>query len=136
MRFFTRSWSEGELSDAEFEAAISDYRDHVATLLDRLSAPLRRLATDLSMHDAIVKNVQRAERSLSLSLRVGDRQRGYFDLDLRYEDVSSLRGMAAVGSEVLQDEVDIDDDGAFVHRFLFDVGEMVVSFRDVTLHAS
>jgi len=143
MRFFTPAWH-GEMSDAESDAVIAAYRDHVAAILPRLPATVRALAREIDVHDAKVRRVilDRAARTLRLELRAGDRKMGYFDLDLDYLgivlDAADVKVIAAAArderAELIYDEVDIADDGLIVHRILWwPYREFEVTFRSLAI---
>lgn len=55
MKWFTRAWQTGELSDVEWESVNADYEGHVTRLRPSLPSGLRLLAEgggNLSLHDA------------------------------------------------------------------------------------
>jgi hypothetical protein len=126
VRFFTRAWHGGEMPDAEAEQVASAYEAHLAALGPRLPNDARRLWTEVSLHDALLRTVQRAANGFEMLFRAGDNSTGYFDARLSYDDVKLsasdeqfLRN--AVGRrdvELLYDEFDAAD-AHWVHRFLF-----------------
>ena len=87
MRFFTRAWHGGDLPDAEAERVASMYEAHLAALGPRLPNDARRLWTEVSLHDGLLRNVDRAGDRLEMVFRAGDNSTGYFDAHLSYEDV-------------------------------------------------
>lgn len=129
MKYFTPEWAGGYLTDAEFDAVVESYERRVAVLLPRLPQALRDLTATISIHDGLIRRVEvsPAQASLELHLRCGDLQVGYFDLDLMYRGVEfsrlDLMTLAAAArdrrTEVRYEEVDVEDDGLFVHRLLF-----------------
>jgi hypothetical protein len=139
MRFFTREWLGGELSDAAFEAAPSAYRLHLAAL--QLPPTLVALS-EVNVHDGWVLDVHSPESShLMLRLRCGDLQRGYRDLSITYSgaavddpSLSVLRdAMREPRDEILYDEVDRVGRG-YEHRFILaSRGEASVTFTAVTM---
>lgn len=126
VRFFTREWHGGEMPDTEAERVASSYEAHLGALGPGLPNAARRLWTDVSLHDALLRNIERAANGLELLFRAGDNSTGYFDAQLSYHDVTLspadeqfLRN--AVGRrdvELLCDEFD-EADRHWVHRFLF-----------------
>jgi hypothetical protein len=144
MKFFTRAWAVGELSDAESNEIIAAYERHLDDVVPSLPASIRCLARELTLHDGLVRRViyDRAGRELRMELRCGDLQIGYFDLDLWYlgaildhADVAALQSAARdTKTEVWYDEVDLSGDGAFLHRVLFYPGrECEIMFRSLGL---
>lgn len=139
MRYFTRSWVNGELAPEAAEEVCLAYRSHVERLVGRLPGAVAELATAVNLHDALIRRVivDRQVPGLRMDLRCGDMQAGYFDAILRYSgvlleetDLVTLEGRARdPRTEVLYDEVDIDGDGYLCHRFLFwPDGELEVRF--------
>lgn len=132
MKFFTPAWCSGGLSDDEFDAVVPAYWAHIEALAPRLPETLRALATDVSLHDGLIRRflVDRSLGRLTVELCCGDLQTGYFNLGLRYLgvdmnslDISVLKELAeASGTEALYDEVDQDSDEVYVHRILFWIG--------------
>ena len=55
MRWFTRAWHDGELSDADFGAALDGYQRHLADLGPSLPSDVAALA-GLYLHDAQVQS--------------------------------------------------------------------------------
>jgi hypothetical protein len=144
MKFFTRAWAVGELSDAAFNETIAEYERHLDGLAPRLPATIRCLARELNLHDGLIRRAvyDRSGRELRLELRCGDNQMGYFDLDLMYfgaildqADITALQGAARDSeTEVWYDEVDLAGDGAFLHRVLFHPSrECEIMFRALGL---
>ncbi len=144
MKFFTRAWTEGELDDATAERIPELYREHLAAILDALPVAARRLATELNLHDALIRAVvlDRPAEKLVLALRCGDLGSGYFDIDLEYGNVeitpdfvSTLRELADhPDAEVLYDEVDLSEGPAILHRLLFAPhGEIELRFRELAI---
>jgi hypothetical protein len=140
MRFFTRAWTHGELSDEVADGVPEAYRRH----LDALSLPPETATlAALNTHDALVLDVAHdpAAASLDLRLRCGDLQRGYTDARLHYAGVSvgpaaldALRvALRPSRAEVLYDEV--DREGArYIHRLLlWPEGEASVVFEGVSV---
>ena len=79
---------------------------------------------------------------LSLALRCGDLQLGYFDVDIRYSGVILTPQQLKVlscraydrSTEILIDEIDTQADGRFVHRLLFwPDNELGIIFSDLTI---
>lgn len=141
MKFFTRDWCQGNLTDDEVQAVIFDYQRHLDTC--DLPESVRALA-HLNPHDAYVLNFEHKPRegTLRLRLRCGDLQRGYFDAVLDFaeailapKDAETLvlaRYPAAY--EILYDEVDRVGSDAFEYRLLLDpTGEVAIRFSRVAI---
>ena len=153
MKWLTREWHGGGLSDAEYEARLEHCRDHHERLRPRLPAGLRLLAGEpddlgyVSLHDAVVDWwVLDGSRSLAMEVFCGDEEIGYRRLVVQYRGRVELVG-ACEGdlrrwlddsrTEFLYDEVDVLDDGRFEHRhLLWPEGEFGVRFEDVVVIAA
>ena len=141
MKFFTRDWADGDMTDAEADAVAPAYWHHVGAL--DLPTPVRALA-DLNTHDASVLDValHPAANTLRLRLRCGDQQTGYFDAMLTFTgatirpaDAATLeRARRPANVEVLYDEVDRADGRTFEYRLLlYPAGEVSIRFTDVAI---
>lgn len=143
MRYFTRGHANGEHSDAEYDEVVASYRRHLEEISAALPLPLRSLATDISLHDAVIERItwQPATGALAIALvafRVGV-PNAYDSVVLEYGGamlgearVDSLRAVARDReAQILDFEVDIDDeDGRFIHRLLFwPREEVAIDFR-------
>ena len=127
------------MPDDEWAESVAAYRRHLDTLLPSLPESVARLAKDANLHDGLIRrvSVDRRGGKLVLNLRCGDLQTGYFDLDLIYlgVDLSSV-DLATLAhcardprTELLYDEVDLDNQGNLVHRVLFGpAGEVSIPF--------
>jgi hypothetical protein len=142
MKFFTREWATGELSDEEFDATPSRYSAHLTEL--NLEGSVEELSRT-NLHDALALLVRSSAETLALGLVTGDLQRGYFETTITYvgAKLSSAtlsllqRTVRNTEAEVIADEVDRAE-RAFVHRFLFSsLGEAEIRFSSVSIaHSS
>jgi hypothetical protein len=138
MKFFTREWASGELSDDDFESAADRYTQHLREL--NLPSNVRALAAT-NLHDGQVKSVLYAPRELLVSLMTGDLQRGYFETTISYGDpvtwgaTITLLEFAAAGADIEALEHELDRlEGRFVHSILFSSHEeAVITFSDVSV---
>lgn len=143
MRYFTRGHANGEHSDEEYEESVANYRRRLESISHALPQSLRSLATDISLHDAVVERIawRPATGSLTIALvafRVGV-PNAYDSVVLEYGGamlgearVDSLRAVARDReAEILDFEVDVDDeDGYLIHRLLFwPREEVTIDFR-------
>lgn len=141
MKFFTAAWAAGELPDEEYDAAFPAYEEHLASL--SLPPDLQRLR-DSDLHDGVVEAIERRSDTLTLSLIIGDLQRGYsstiityLGFDLLPGSLERLESLAADETiEILYDEVDRYQDRS-VHRVLFSTHAHVeISFASVVITLS
>lgn len=142
MRFFTRAWVGGGLTEREVDEAIEAYESHLASLSPSLPPSILELARGINLHDGRIRRVsidfEKCE--VFLGLICGDRQQGYFKLDLLYSgvvfdrtDFVTLEALAiGSGSEIVRDEVDRAEGGGYIHRMIFwPEGEVVITFLDL-----
>jgi hypothetical protein len=140
MKFFTRAWTSGEMTEAEAAAVPEIYGRYVATL--NLPPAIAALS-QVNPHDAFVMDVehQPEQSRLTLQLRCGDLQRGYFDVTLAFSQVvvdgtaldTLRRAVRPARVEVLYDEVDRSDDCFEYRLLLYPDGEVSIRFRQVEL---
>ncbi len=125
MKWFTRDWANGGLSDLQVEFVQHEYADHAARL--RRTAPGLAVLLDLDVHDGQVQEWNATEGMLQWRLLVGDLQCGYEYATVEYDGAQVVGGVDALRElrldaddlEVLYDELDIDKDGGLLHRLLF-----------------
>jgi hypothetical protein len=134
------------MPDAEAEKVPAAYLAHLAALGPALPDVARRLATEVSLHDALLRGVERKKGRLELLFRAGNQQTGYFDAMLEYEgaeiaDAEALVLQNALGRqdvELLSDEFDSHESG-WSHTLLFwgpsrgTYQEVAVTFSAVSL---
>jgi hypothetical protein len=137
MKFFTRNWLGGDMSDEQANAIAPAYRRHLETL--DLPQPLRDLVA-LNPHDARILGVDHdpSANTLTVRLRGGDLQAGYFDARLHFAGVSirpaDAAALARAGVEILYDEVDRPAPGGYEYRLLLHpTGEVAFHFNNVAI---
>jgi hypothetical protein len=150
MKWLTRRWTQGELSEDEEAAVDAGYLSHVQAVRSRLPEALWLFAGQpdemgyVSLHDGRVEWwVLDGARSLTLQVICGDHQIGYRRLVIQYRgqvDVFGASESDVAGwlddaeTELLYDEVDIADENRFEHRSLLrPQGEFGVRFEDVVV---
>jgi hypothetical protein len=125
VKWFSRDWHEGRLSDAQVEEVQREYAEHVDALRSRLTGGATALL-DLDLHDGQVQAYAFAPDAFEWRILAGDLQRGYEFVTLRYDDAKLVSGRDDVaelnltgrGVELLYDELELLQDGRLVHRVL------------------
>jgi hypothetical protein len=141
MRFFTRPWHTGGLTDAEFDACIPAYQAHLNQIAPHLTPHLHAFIYTINLHDGQMHHVRidHDHRSIAVTIRCGDLQQGYQDVVITYTDVAldqvdrTILALAASDPkmEILADEIDLISTGAFRHSFLFaPLHEITIIFGD------
>ena len=130
MRYFTRGWANGELTDDEGDCVRKAYATRLEEIASKLPSSMARLRQGVSLHDALIESVRwrPSAAELHVTLVAGTSEVGYETIDLTYRGamlgrrrIESLRN-AACNREacVLYHEIDIaDDDRTLAHRLLF-----------------
>ena len=121
MKYFSREWHSGDISEGEVGEVRDRYWAFIASISDSLPEPIRELATAVNLHDGLVQElvVDHQESTVAILLRCGDLQVGYFDVRLVYSgvptrllDVAMLKETASEPeSELLDAVVDLAADG-------------------------
>jgi len=130
------------MSDAQVEEVLRDYHRHVDDLRARLGDRPRALL-DLNLHDGQVQSFILSPPSFTWRVLIGDLQRGYEFVSVRYDDAEVVGGQEGLddlkltepGSEILYDELEELPEGRLIHRVLvWPEGEVWVRFSDVHIH--
>lgn len=144
MKWLTRGWAEGEFSDEEHEKILRAYWQHVEQIASRLDPAITQLARKTDLHDAVIEDVRAhwQEQRLVLSVIAGDQQAGYRLITLEYlgvqmgehyRDILKRRSLDRQ-SAILYDEVDVEQDGSYVHRLMFSPeGELSIWFKQLNV---
>ena len=140
MKYFTREWVSGSLTDEDWKKSQVLYLKHLDFILPRCSASVVELAKDISLHDGLIRRciIDRRAAQLNLVLRCGDLQSGYFDISLQYLQVEfSMDKIVCLAKlarscqvELLYDEIDLDENSNYVHSLIFS------SFDEISINFS
>jgi hypothetical protein len=141
MQFFTRPWALGKLTDGEYESALTDYRDFLASLDP--DGSVRQFADSISLNDAWIDIFKVKADVISLVLLTGDLQRGYWWTSLKYSEARIASGEEALLEAVRHRPTEIWYDEfagtrhKMHHRFMLvephstmSLGEFQIDFRD------
>jgi len=140
MKWFTREWQLGELSERETREAIADYMHHVSRIRGAIEGRADGL-TELGLHDAIIMNHSLEPGLFVCELLMLAPGSGYGVTRLSYADAElnvspdDVDGLCLTNDdvEVLYDEVDLQG-GQCVHRLLLGPsGELHITFSAVTI---
>jgi hypothetical protein len=127
------------LSDAQAEEVKQEYQEHLATLRPRLHGAAAILL-DLSLHDGQVQSYNCDADSFQWRILIGDLQRGYEFVMIRYDGAEVVGGEPGLAdlnltkrmTELLYDELELLPDGRLIHRVLvWPDGEVWVRFNSV-----
>ncbi|MCU4670981.1 ankyrin repeat domain-containing protein [Microbacterium fluvii] len=140
MKWFTAAllWGDGDDDDP-----YARYRAHLATIEPVLPVGVRTLAYDVELHDARVESVDHVGSSLVIDVITNDDGGTYRRVRLAYSgaeildpvtgDLAALH-LLSDEAEILYDEVDVTDEGNFVHRgWVWPTGQFTVTFTGLTV---
>ena len=143
MKYFTKKWRVG-CSDPEIDRVCRDYWSYIEENKASFPVNVRKLATDIDLHDGLLTLmiVNQIESSVVMGVVIGDLQTGYEDLVLAYSGVhlseeelmhiSALTACKKVG--ILYDELESLGDGIFEHRIsFFPKYEIALQFKVVAI---
>ena len=141
MKYFTKEWCFSEIEDDEIENRLRLYNDYINGIYSKIPFTLKLLTRHINFHDGKIRNIafSEPEQSLKLSGIFGDKQSGYFFLELNYLttkrfDINNLLGSCDKEIEILSDELEALDDGAFSHKILLSTGESIdILFLNVSI---
>lgn len=143
MEFFTKKWRLGGFSERKSKEIEKMYDTHVKKVLAKFPVHIRKIFEELYLHDGLIDKctVYKNKKIIKLCLICGDLQKGYSRVVISYLNVlmnsaltSKLKKISQnVKSEVLDNEIDMDLEGRFVHRILFwpKFSEVEILFNDL-----
>lgn len=121
------------------EAVIQAWRAHNDALRPTLPPDLVWLL-DFSLDDAVTRSLRivPAEKRLTLTLWVGDAQRGYFEAELDYTGIILTRMetqllcliVADERNDIYWSELEREDDGSYVHRIRWHTRIAIGDYHD------
>ena len=85
MRFFDKSWINGDLDDDEFEKRIEDYGSYIKSFYDELKT-LERIFVDINFSDAKIVSFAFMKSGARVQFYIGDLQNGYYELSALFKN--------------------------------------------------
>ena len=146
MKYYTREWQRGELSDAGADRRGPDYAAYVASIADRLPAHVLAFALPNHEHQSVddafvdLAEFDLVAKRVLLRLVNGSLQTGYGAFDIELEGVTSITPpandlepvLANPRTEFLHQEVHLLDNGAIEMAFLlWPEGEVAIRCANV-----
>lgn len=132
MKYFTKEWFSGALTDEEMDKSLLTYWDYIDSIFGTLPFSVKVLSKYINLHDGIIQDMQVDQelKVMYLTILGGDLQSGYFG---RSEEVTSLKKPR----EVLASELEMDNKSSFTHNLLLSDKEVLkVVFSDLSLSLS
>ena len=85
MRFFDKSWVNGDLDDDKFEKRIEDYGSYIRSFYGELKM-LERIFVDLNFSDAKIVSFAFMKSGARVKFYIGDLQNGYYELSVIFKN--------------------------------------------------
>lgn len=143
MKYFTKEWCFGFLSDSETEMILNNYEEYLSAIYNELPFVLKIIAKNISMHDGILEKAIFFEHEKNLILEgiFGDLQSGYFFLSAKYSNVRNMSKEVLVNLfdkkklEIIRDEIELLSPNTYSHKIIFSSKiEIDVIFSDIQLN--
>jgi hypothetical protein len=136
MKYFTKELFSGSLSDKMMDTIINSYWEYIDSIFNRLPFILKLLSKHIYLHDGIIQNlkIDNDIKSVKINILGGDLENGYFSLILIYSGV--IKHSSTVDSilEIRASEIELIDNGNFIHRILSNKGVIETIFSDLELN--
>ena len=127
MRFFDRSWINGDLDDDEFEKRIEDYGSYVRSFYGELKT-LERIFVDINFSDAKIVSFAFMKSGARVKFYIGDLQNGYFELSIIFKNFHI--DDSALG-EIIASEVAFAEKKFYFSYMMDDLNERHFDFDEI-----
>lgn len=135
MKYLTKKWATGGLTDDQYESAYKACQAHYKSLQKEANVAIQQLL-EINIHDAELREARWRKKNLELFLRIGESQAGYFDAWLIFENakldksVEKLLFSKKKETELLYDEIHKKSHGRFSYELLiFPYREIAIEFK-------
>jgi len=88
MKYFDKSFINGELSDEEYEHRISSYNNDLKLFLEKNDITFAIFANYISLHDAIMLDINKQRDIITSSYIYGSNQIGYYEIEIHFHNAS------------------------------------------------
>jgi hypothetical protein len=142
MKYFTLDWCSGKLSDKETNRVYENYSKYINNIYKELPFTIKILAKNINLHDGIINEIIFYSQNHELIIKCicGDLSLGYYNITLKYLNVSNLNGdkikecFNGKQIEILYNEIELFENKYYSHRILFNkVGEIEILFNNLEL---
>ena len=127
MRFFDKSWVNGDLDDDEFEKRIEDYGSYIRSFYGELKT-LERIFVDINFSDAKIVSFAFIKSGARVKFYIGDLQNGYFELSVIFKNFHI--DDSALG-EIIASEVAFAEKEFYFSYMMSDLKERHFSFDEI-----
>ena len=127
MRFFDKSWVNGDLDDDEFEKRIEDYGSYVRFFYGELKT-LERIFVDINFSDAKIVSFAFMKSGARVKFYIGDLQNDYFELSPLFKNFHI--DDSALG-EIISSEVAFAENKFYFSYMMGDLKERHFTFDEI-----
>ena len=127
MRFFDKSWVNGDLDDDEFEKRIEDYGSYIKSFYGELKT-LERVFVDINFSDAKIVSFAFMKSGARVKFDIGNLQNGYFELSVVFKNFHI--DDSALG-EIIASEVAFVEKKFYFSYMMSDLKERHFSFDEI-----
>ena len=127
MRFFDKSWVNGDLDDDKFEKRIEDYGSYIRSFYGELKM-LERIFVDLNFSDAKIVSFAFMKSGARVKFYIGDLQNGYCELSVIFKNFHI--DDSALG-EIIASEVAFAEKKFYFSYMMDDLNERYFTFDEI-----
>ena len=127
MRFFDKSWVNGDLDDDEFEKRIEDYGSYIKSFYGELKT-LERVFVDINFSDAKIVSFAFMKSGARVKFDIGNLQNGYFELSVLFKNFHI--DDSALG-EIIASEVAFAEKEFYFSYMMSDLKERHFAFDEI-----
>ena len=127
MRFFDKSWINGDLYDDEFEKRIEDYGSYMRYFYGEIKT-FERIFVDLNFSDAKIVSFAFMKSGARVKFYIGDLQNGYFELSALFKNFHI--DDSALG-EIIASEVAFVENKFYFSYIMGDLKERHFAFDEI-----
>lgn len=127
MRFFDKSWINGDLDDDEFEKRIENYGSYIKSFYGELKM-LERVFVDLNFSDAKIVSFAFMKSDARVKFYIGDLQNGYCELSVIFKNFHI--DDSALG-EIIASEMAFADKKFYFSYIMDDLKECHFAFDEI-----
>ena len=127
MRFFDKSWVNGDLDDDKFEKRIEDYGSYIRSFYGELKM-LERIFVDLNFSDAKIVSFAFMKSGARVKFYIGDLQNGYCELSVIFKNFHI--DDSALG-EIIASEVAFAEKKFYFSYMMDDLKERHFTFDEI-----
>ena len=127
MRFFDKSWVNGDLDDDKFEKRMEDYGSYVRSFYGELKT-LERIFVDINFSDAKIVSFAFMKSGARVKFYIGDLQNGYFELSIIFKNFHI--DDSALG-EIIASEVAFAEKKFYFSYMMDDLNERHFDFDEI-----